>query len=243
MDCWAPIRIGIGAARPLHVSNVGVTNNWIRMLTDKEAAELGKALSALVQERGLGALAKKDYELLVFHHIVGSTAQRTDWNYVLANKLKVTETKIKALRLEASIRHRPANHKAVLGEIVQRILDEVSKPEFSDGAVSITLENPIDRREFEYAVKLAKHSVEYGINREILKIDALAVFEIIFANVDDAEARFKEVVQAHIKTKNRQQEVLDKSLTLRQRVNKLGLAITNQGGAVAMLSAGASLLI
>lgn len=45
--------------------------------------------------------------------------------------------------------------------------------------MSITLENPIDRREFEHAVKAAKHSVEYGINREILKIDALALFEII----------------------------------------------------------------
>lgn len=212
------------------------------MLTDQEAMELGKALSALVHERGLGALSKKDYELLVFHHVSASTALRSDWNYVLANKLKVTETKIKALRLESSIRHKPANHKAVLGGIVQRILDEMNKPDFSGGVVSITLENPIDRREFEYAVKLAKHSVEYGINREILKIDALALFEIIFANVENAETRFKEVVQAHIKTKGRQQEVLDKSLTFRQRVNKLGQEITSNEGAVAMLAAGAGLL-
>ena len=139
------------------------------MLTDQEATELGKALGTLVQERGLGALSKKDYELLVFHHVSTSAALRTDWNYALANKLKVTETKIKALRLEASIRHKQANHKAVLGAIVQRIIDEMNKPDFAGGVVSITLENPIDRREFEYAVKVAKHSVEYGINREILK--------------------------------------------------------------------------
>lgn len=213
------------------------------MLTDQEATELGNALSVLIKERGLGALTKKDYELLVFHHISSSAALRSDWNYVLANKLKITETKIKALRLEASIRHRPANHKAVLGGIVQRILDEMSKPDFSGGVASITLENPIDRREFEYAVKLAKHSVEYGINREILRIDALALFEIIFANVENAEARFKEVVQTHIKTRTRQQEVLDKSLTFRQRVNKLGQEITSNEGAVAMLAAGAGLLL
>jgi hypothetical protein len=213
------------------------------MLTDQEATDLGKALSLLIEERGLGAVSKKDYELLVFHHISSSAALRSDWNYVLANKLKVTETRIKSLRLEASIRHRPPNHKAVLGQIVQRILDEMSKPDFSGGVASITLENPIDRREFEYAVKLAKHSVEYGINREILKIDALALFEIIFANVENAEARFKEVVQAHIKTKTRQQDVLDKSLTFRQRINKLGQEIASNEGAVAMLAAGASLLV
>jgi len=148
------------------------------MLTDQEAAELGRAIGTLIEERGLGAISKKDYELLVFHHISSSVALRSDGNYLLANKLKVTETKIKTLRLEASIRHKPANHKAVLGNIVQRMIDEMHKPDFSGGVVSITLENPIDRREFEYAVKVAKHSVEYGINREILKIDALALFEI-----------------------------------------------------------------
>lgn len=212
------------------------------MLTDQEAKALGKALSSLIEERGLGAVGKKDYELLVFHHISSSAALRSDWNYVLANKLKVTETKIKSLRLEASIRHRPPNHKAVLGQIVQRILDEMSKPDFSGGLVAITLEDPIERREFEYAVKLGKHSVEYGINREILRIDALALFEIIFANVENAEERFKEVVQAHIRTKNRQQAVLDKSLTFRQRINRLGQEITSSEGAVAMLTTGASLL-
>lgn len=213
------------------------------MLSDQEAKELGKSISSLVQERGLGALSKKDYELLVFHHISTSAAHKSDWNYVLANKLKVTETKIKALRLESSIRHKPANHKAVLGDIVHRILVEMNKPEFTGGLVSIALENPIDRREFEYAVKLAKYSVEYGINREILKIDALALFEIIFANVENPEARFKEVVQTHIRTKGKQQEILNAALTLRQRVNKLGQEITSSEGAVAMLSAVAGLLV
>ncbi len=213
------------------------------MLTDQEAKELGKSISSLVQERGLGALSKKDYELLVFHHISTATAYKSDWNYVLANKLKVTETKIKALRLESSIRHKPANHKAVLGEIVQRIITEMNKPEFVGGVVSIALENPVDRREFEYAVKLAKHSVEYGINREILKIDALALFEIIFANVENAEARFKELVQAHIEKRSKQEELLNSALTFRQRINKLGQEITSNEGAIAMLSAGAGLLL
>ncbi len=213
------------------------------MLTDPEATALGKALSALVQERGLGAISKKDFELLVFHHLASSAALQSKWNYDLANDLKVTETKIKSLRLEASIRHAPANHKAVLGRIVQRIIDEMNRPGFEGGTVSITLENPVDRREFEYAVKRARHSVEYGINREVLKIDALALFEVILANVEQPEARFKDIVQACIKTKARQQEVLDQTLTFRQRVNKLGQEVTGNGGAVTMLSAAAAVLV
>ena len=212
------------------------------MLTEQEATELGRAIDALIAERGLGAISKKDYELLVFHHLSGSGALLSDGNYLLANKLKVTEAKIKSLRLEASIRHRPANHKAVLGDIVQRIIDEMNKPDFSGGIVSITLENPIDRREFEHAVKMAKYSVEYGINREILKIGALALFEIILANVDQAETRFKEIVQTHIKERAKQQEVLGNSLTFRQKINKLGEEVTSNGGAVSLLSAAAGLL-
>lgn len=212
------------------------------MLNDQEATQLGKALSAFVEQRGLGALSKKDYELLLFHHLSASSALRTDGNYALANKLKVTESKIKALRLESAIRHQPANHKAVLGAIVQRILDAMNQPDFSGGMVAITLENPVERREFEYAVKRSNHSVEYGINREILKIEALALFEIILANVDDAEARFKEVVQTCIATKARQQEVLDKTLTFRQKLNKLGEDVSSNGGAVSLLTAAAGLL-
>lgn len=212
------------------------------MLTDQEARELGKAIGSLVQERGLGAISRKDYELIVFHHISTSAAHRSDWNYVLANKLKVTEAKIKALRLESSIRHKPANHKAVLGDIVGRILDEMNKPEFTGGVVSISLENPVDRREFEYAVKLVKHSVEYGLNREILKVDALALFEIILANVENAEERFKELVQSQIKGKIKQQELLDNALTFRQRIIKLGKELGGSNGAVQLVSACVGLL-
>jgi len=213
------------------------------MLTPQESAALGEALAQLVSDRGLGAISKKDYELLVFHHVTSSVELRSNSNYELANKLKVTDTKIKSLRLEASIRHSPANHNDVLAQIAHRIISELSKPEFKGSEVSITLEDPIDRREFEHAVKRAQHNVEYGINREILKIAPLALFEVILANVHDHETRFKEIVQACIETKTRQQEILSKSLTFRQKMNKLGEVVSTNGGAVALLSLAATLLV
>ena len=99
------------------------------MLTEQEAKELGKAINDLVLDRGLGAISKKDYELLIFHHLGKSGELRRKGNYYLANKLKITETRIKTLRLEACIRHAPANHRAVLGDIVSRIIEKLSRPE------------------------------------------------------------------------------------------------------------------
>jgi len=206
------------------------------MLTDLEAMSLGRSLEMIVSERGFGSLSKKDYELLVFHHISEAAQQSGDWNYVLANKLKVTETRVKSLRLESSIRHRPANHKAIIGKIVQRILEHMNQPDFSGEIVTISLEDPVDRREFEYAVKLINGSVEYGINREILKIQPMALFEILLGNAESAETRFKEVVQSCIKAKARQHELLDNSLTLRQRINKLGAYVSTNDAAIALIS-------
>jgi hypothetical protein len=231
-----------GSIRFYGLNTFGVKHSLTRMLKPQEAKALGEAISNLVKERGLGAISKKDYELLVFHHLTAGSALQQDGNYHLANKLKVTETKVKGLRLEASIRHCPANHKAVLGQIVHRIICELSKPEFKGDEVVMTLENPIDRREFEHAVKRTQHNVEYGMNREILRIAPIALFEVILANVDDAETHFKKIVQACIETQKRQEDILDDSLTLRQKINKLGEAVTSNEAAVAMLSAAANLL-
>ncbi len=213
------------------------------MLTNTQATELGNALVDLIKERGLGALSKKDYELLIFHHLSQSNDLKDAWNYEIANKLKITETRVKALKLESSIRHKQANHKAVLANIVLKIIDAINKPEFSGGIVSITLENPIDRREFEYAVKLAKHSIEYGINREILKISPLALFDIVLSNIDKHEERFKEIVQTHIADEQRRSEILNKALTFRQKVNKLGEELNDKSSLVSLLDSAAGMLI
>jgi hypothetical protein len=147
------------------------------------------------------------------------------------------------MRLEAAIRHAPANHKAVLGKIVQKITDELSRPEFTGETVSISIENPVEKREFEHAIKSAKHIVEYGINRENLIITPIALFEIILSNVENPEQIFKEIVQSQIKLKNKQKEILDTSLTLRQKINKFGNEVTNNSGAVAILTAAATSLV
>ena len=80
------------------------------MSNGNEATALGEALKQLVADRGLGAISKKDYELLVFHHLTKDPDLVGQSNYVLANYFKVTETRVKSLRLEASLRHQPADH-------------------------------------------------------------------------------------------------------------------------------------
>ena len=213
------------------------------MLTQTEAKSLGSALARLVEERGLGAIGKKDYEVLLFHYLENSSALESKSNYELANRLKITETRVKTLRLEASLRHQPSNHKAVLGRIVQRLIDDVQRADFKGGSVWLTLENPVERRELEYAAKVAKHSLEYGRNRELIEISPLALFDIILMNVHQPELRFREIVRKHVQARDKQSEILDSTLTIRERVNKLGEALNEKAELISLLTSGLGLLV
>lgn len=212
------------------------------MLSNMEATSLGKAIADLVADRGLGAISKKDYDLIVFHHISTALSQQKDGNYALSNKLKIAESRVKTLRLEAALRHDPPDHAKVLKSIIGRVVTQIKGLPSVDGNLVISLENPVEKREFEYAIRRANHPVDYGLNRDLLKISPLALFDVVLANVDNPEPKFKEIVQKLISDKNEQDDVLSKALTFRQKVNKLGEKITSNNGAVALLSAGARLL-
>jgi hypothetical protein len=213
------------------------------MLTQAEAKLLGIALAKLVEERGLGAIGKKDYEVLLFHHLENSTGLQSKSNYELSNRLKITEARVKTLRLEASLRYQPSNHKAILGRIVQRLIDDVQRPEFKGGSVWLTLENPVERRELEHAAKVAKHSLEYGRNRELIEISPLALFDIIIMNVDSPESHLKDIVRRHIQAQDDQRKILDATLTIRERVNKLGEALNEKAEIISLLTSGLGLLM
>lgn len=194
-----------------------------------ELTALGKAINQLVTDRGLGAISKKDFELLVFHHLSNTTTLAGKDNYSLANHFKVTETKIKSLRLESSLRHQPADHKQVLKRIAQRVLDQAKNSDVENGKIVITLEDPVERREFEYAAKQANHRVEYGLNRENLEISLLALFEVVLSNTEDQETALRNIVQAKIADKRKQKELLDQSLTKDQRVGGIGKYFVEKG--------------
>lgn len=209
------------------------------MLTEKEATTLGMAIATLVAERGLGAISKKDYELLVFHHLSNARSHVDRDNYSLANHFKVTETKVKSLRLEASLRHQPANHKAVLKRVAQRVLDQARATDFKDGNIVITLENPVEKREFEYAAKQVNHRVDYGLNRENLEISLSALFEVVLSNLERPDESLREMIQKGIQDQKQQKALLASSKTLRQRTEELVKSATTKS---ALISIGGLLL-
>jgi hypothetical protein len=213
------------------------------MLTDAQKLKFGNDFVERYLSHGFGSMTKSEIDILVFHLISEAEVIKDESNYRVANKLQITESKVKSLRLNSSLKYKPANHRAVLGNIVTRIIEEMQKPEFESGQVTITLENSVDQREFEHAVKLAHRNIEYGMNRELLKVKPIALFEIVMANLENAEQEITSIVQAHITDNEKQAEILSSALTLRQKINKIGEEVSAKSGLIALLASAGTALV
>ena len=211
-------------------------------MSGEQLESFGREFLRKYMAHGYGTMPKREMDILVFHLISNSIDLKDMSNYEIANKLKLPESRVKSMRLEASLKHKPANHKAIVGSIVLRLIDEFQKPEFDGSEITIGLEDPVEKREFEYAVKLTGNHVEYGINRELLKVKPLQLLEIIIANVENGEDEFVALIKSNITEKKKQKKIIRKSLTLRQKFAILGNEVSDKAGLASLLVKASGLL-
>lgn len=184
---------------------------------------------------GFGAMTKSELDILIFHLLNTSADIKGKSNYEIANKLLIPESKVKSLRLNAALKYEQANHKAVLANIVLRITRKMQMPEFDSGEVTITLENPVEQRELEHAIKSAGRNIEYGLNRELFKIKPIALFELVASFFENRDDEFKIIIQANIQDTQKQASIVNNALTFRQRVNKVGEEINDKASLIGLL--------
>ncbi|AKC87349.1 hypothetical protein [Pseudoxanthomonas suwonensis] len=135
------------------------------------------------QLQGFGALSKRDLELLVFVLLERDGAiDRNASNHAAAAQLRVTPSKLRALRRDGYARWRqlvaePAD--ATLRRILGHVLTEanlragsrhVSERSRKDGFLAVRVEHPDDRLQFEQAILDAGALPVYERNREVLAV-------------------------------------------------------------------------
>ncbi len=158
-------------------------------LNDDQYKTFGKEFLKHYLYDGYGTMPKKEIDILVFHLISESKDIKGKTNYEVANKLSLTESKVKGLILESSLKYNPADHKAVVIKIVSRLAEEINRSDSKTENIKISLENPIEKREFERAVKKLGCYVDYTLNKEVLKVDAFLLLEIILDNLDKKQLK------------------------------------------------------
>lgn len=213
------------------------------MLTEKQYQEFGKQFIDRYLSNGFGAMPKSEIDILVFHLLSESEDIKDKANYHVANKLMITESKVKSLSLHASLKYKPANHKSILSNIVDRVCQEMKKADFNDEVVTIAIESSVEQREFVHAVKSIGRNIEYGLNRELLKISPIALFELVVLNLEDPEREFAKIVQAQIKNKDIQDKLVNNALTIRQKISKIGKEIADKAELIGLLGAAGVALV
>lgn len=213
------------------------------MLTEDQQRTFGKTFVERFLSHGFGAMTKSEIDILVFHLLSESDEIKGKPNYHVANKLQITESKVKSLRLNAALRYKQANHKAVLANIVTRITEAMNKPDFEGGQVTITIENPVEQRELEHAVKSVGRNIDYGFNKELLKITPISLFELVVSNLENPEQEFETIIQAQIHDQNQQNAIINNALTFRQKLNKVGEEINDKASLIGLLGAAGGALI
>lgn len=111
-------------------------------LDSKTFEEFGKAFVEKYFQNGFASMPKREVDILVFHLLRTSKEFQSKSIYDLSNIFKISESKVKSLILEGSLRHTAINHKAVIGKIVQRYIDKLQQIDLKDGYCELALDDP-----------------------------------------------------------------------------------------------------
>ena len=173
--------------------------NVTTQLDAKDKAEFFDVFWKTWSANGFGTLSKKDTELLLFaclKHAFGATGPQN--NYRWATLLRLTPTKIKAMRLEAHLRFGhlvTANSPKDTGQFLNNFshLQSIelngldTDGEITDVSVSFVVEDPVVQMEIENRLKSVGSYLDFHRNREVIKI-RLTSFLLIVA--EDGQRKF-----------------------------------------------------
>lgn len=161
-----------------------------------------------------GAMTKSEIDILVFHLLEDSFNKLS--NYEISNLLKISETKVKNLRVNSYLRYNQ-NEKQILKNIIKRLSDSIStKVDIKNNEVRFTLENPVEKRVMIAKIKELGENIDFSFNNEILKLDLLTFFT--FLNNISGENIFLNILKDDKNKNLKLQEFLDKNETFKEKI-------------------------
>ena len=188
----------------------------LQRIIDEASENFGKEFLEHYLSGSFGSMSKSETEILIFHLL--SKHFEISSNYEISNFLKISETKVKNLTLNAHLRYGQSN-KDILKKIMLRICDTLDV-NFDEniGEIKISVENPVEKRELVNEIKKLGSYADFSFNNEILKNKDKRFLKLLNRLV--GEDNFKKVFQKYLKEKTIQNDALYSSLTTCQKVMK-----------------------
>ena len=220
----------------------------------KDPAAFGNEFLRLTLLQGFQSLTKRDLELLIFVLLERDGAiERSESNFTVAGKLRITPAKAKALRRDGYARWRalvPEERDDALQRIVATVLTEanlragakhVSERSRKEGFLAIRIEHPDDAQQFEQALLDVGALPVYERNREVVAVrfDTLLAIAERWGYLQQDPAAVAAELKKFVPTAEEVADLLKKDVTqlswqdVRNALNSLGaraVASTAEGG-------------
>ena len=186
----------------------------LQQIIDEASENFGKEFLEHYLSGSFGSMSKSETEILIFHLL--SKHFEISSNYEISNLLKISETKVKNLTLNAHLRYPRQSG----DEIVRETLVDIAK-KFSaiydeqNGEVKIHIQSSVQKREMINAINKLGSFADYGLNNEILKIRINTLFSLFEKFLD--KEKFKDTVQIYLKDKKLNEKQFFDALNNSQR--------------------------
>ncbi|MDA3055186.1 MULTISPECIES: hypothetical protein [unclassified Campylobacter] len=137
-----------------------------------------------------GSLGKSEIDILVFSLLEPYLAMS---NYEKSRQLKITDTRVKTLCLNAHLRYGKKDDDEIIKEILSSLNRENSKSkiDFEKGEIVFGLENSVQRDIFIGRIKKLGYYADFSFNSEIVRVSIDAIFGLI------GDEKCKNIVQKH----------------------------------------------
>ena len=160
-----------------------------------------------------GSLNKSEIDILLFSLLEPYLAVS---NYEKSRQLKITDTRVKTLCLNAHLRYGKKDDDEIIKEILDSLSKENSKSkiDFEKGEIVFGLENSVQRDIFIGRIKKLGYYADFSFNSEIIKVNINVIFELI------GDENVKGIVQKHIKNCDEIKKKLKETKTTWQQVKE-----------------------
>lgn len=148
-----------------------------------DPAAFGRNLLETYLKQGFQSLTKRDLDLLIFVLLeLDGAIDRSATNYAVARQLRLTPTRVKALRRDGYARWRPLigdDRKATLKRILTSVLTganidagakHAAEKTRKEGFLAVRIEHPDDKEEFEQAIMDCGGIPIYERNPDVLAV-------------------------------------------------------------------------
>ena len=208
-------------------------------LSEKEKVEFAEKFLDRFLEHGFGTMPKREMEILIFQNLYKSSIFfKSKRNYDLANKLQISETRVKSLIIETNLKYPSMDKQEALKKIAERlfssyenkIIDDEKEKEFR-----FVLEDPFLKREFEDAAKIHGYFTDGSFNSEIIRIAPIPFIRIfleVFKDNKTFQKSFQDTLEKQELSEKIEEDILNSNKSIGEKIelflskhdNKISLA-------------------